>query len=58
MTAGLCALFLCTLPVGLGVPWWLCLIVSFAVVVGVLKVLGKSTEGELSQPAPAIDDDG
>ena len=44
MTAGLCALFLCTLPVGLGVPWWLCLIVSFAVVAGVLKVLGKSTE--------------
>lgn len=44
MTAGTCALFLCTLPVGLGVPWWLCLIVSFAVVAGVLKVLGKSTE--------------
>ena len=44
MTAGLCALFLCTLPVGLGVPWWLCLIVSFTVVAGVLKVLGKSTE--------------
>lgn len=44
MTAGLCALFLCTLPVGLGVPWWLCLIVSFTVVAGVLRVLGKSTE--------------
>ncbi len=44
MTAGICALFLCTLPVGLGVPWWLCLITSFAVVAGVLKVLGKSTE--------------
>ena len=44
MTAGSCALFLCTLPVGLGVPWWLCLIASFAVVAGVLKVLGKPTE--------------
>ena len=43
MTAGSCALFLCTLPVGLGVPWWLCLIASFAVVAGVLKVLGKPT---------------
>ena len=58
MTAGLCALFLCTVPAGLGVPWWLCLIVSFAVVVGVLKVLGKSTEGELPQPAPTIEDTG
>ena len=58
MTAGLCALFLCTLPVGLGVPWWLCLLVSFAAVAGVLKVLGKSTEAELPQPAPAVDDAG
>ena len=58
MTAGMCAMFLCTLPVGLGVPWWLCLIVSFGVVAGVLKVLGKPTGGELSQPAPAIEDIG
>jgi len=58
MTAGLCALLLCTLPVGFGVPWWLCLIVSFAVVLGVLKMLGRSTEGELSQAVPAGDGDG
>ena len=44
MTAGSCALILCTLPVGLGVPWWLCLIVSFGVVAGVLRALGKPTE--------------
>ncbi len=58
MTAGICALILCALPAGLGVPWWLCLIVSFVVVAGVLKVLGKPTGGELSQPAPAIEDIG
>ena len=58
MTAGTCALFLCALPVGLGVPWWLCLIVSFGVVAGVLKVLGKSTEVEPSRLTSAIDDVG
>lgn len=43
MTSGACALFLCALPVGFGVPWWLCLLVSFGVVVGVLRWIGRPT---------------
>ncbi len=43
LTCALCAIFLGTLPVGLGVPWWICLPVSFVAVVMILKTLGKST---------------
>ena len=43
MTSGACALFVCAVPVGLGVPWWLCLLLSFAVVVMVLRCLGRAT---------------
>ena len=43
MTSGGCALLLCALPVGLGVPWWLCLLVSFAAVYAVLRFVGRPT---------------
>jgi Na+/H+ antiporter NhaC len=43
LTCALCAIFLGTLPVGLGVPWWICLPVSFVAVFMILKTIGKST---------------
>ena len=44
MTSGACALFVCAVPVGLGAPWWLCLLLSFAAVVMVLRCLGRATD--------------
>ena len=43
LTSALCAILLGTLPVGLGVPWWICVPVSFVAVFMILKTLGKST---------------
>ena len=43
MTSGACALFLCAVPVGLGVPWWVCLLVSFGAVLAVLRWIGRPT---------------
>jgi Na+/H+ antiporter NhaC len=44
MTSGLLAIALCTLPTGLGVPWWLCLPISFAAIIAILKFAGKPVE--------------
>ncbi|MEM1433629.1 MAG: Na+/H+ antiporter NhaC family protein [Pseudomonadota bacterium] len=41
MTSGGCALLLCAIPVGLGVPWWLCLLVSGAAILLILRWLGR-----------------
>ena len=50
MTSGGCALLLCAVPVGLGVPWWLCLLASAAVILFVLRWLGKVTvEGRIGK---------
>jgi Na+/H+ antiporter NhaC len=47
MTSGLLAIALCTLPTGLGVPWWLCLPISFAAIIAILKFVGKPVERNL-----------
>ena len=44
MTSGACALFVCAVPVGLGVPWWLCLLLSFAAVAMALRWFGRATD--------------
>lgn len=44
MVSGLCAVVFCTLPVGMGVPWWICLPFSFAAVVTVIAVIGKHSD--------------
>ena len=44
LTSGFIAIVLCTLPVGFGIPWWICLPVSFVAVYTILKTLGKSTD--------------
>ena len=44
MSVGIVAIFVGTLPVGFGMPWWLALVVSIALLFGLLKVAGQRAE--------------
>lgn len=50
LTVGGVALLLGTLPTGFGVPWWVSMLVGAAVLVGLLRALGRPVP-----PAPAAD---
>ncbi len=55
MTVGAVAVALGTLPAGFGVPWWLCLAVSIAVLIVLLFVLGKPLNDEIEARMEEID---
>ena len=44
MLVGLVAIFVGTLPVGFGMPWWLALLVSIGLLFGVLRIAGQPVE--------------
>ena len=44
LLVGLVAIFVGTLPVGFGMPWWLALIVSMGLLFGVLMIAGRRPE--------------
>lgn len=50
MLAGLLALLLGALPAGFGVPWWLCLGIGVAAVIGATRLLGRPV-GDPAQPS-------
>jgi Na+/H+ antiporter NhaC len=45
LAAGLVALFVCFLPAGFGLPWWLCLPAGAALVIGLLLWKGRIPAG-------------
>jgi len=49
------ALIFCLIPVGFGVPQWLCLILGVIVLIAVLTVIGKKSTEELLPDATKLD---
>lgn len=47
MTAGAAAVVLGTLPAGFGAPWWICLLLGAAALIGVLYFVGKPVREEI-----------
>ena len=43
LSAGIAALFLCTLPAGFGMPWWILLILGISSQVIIVSIFGKKT---------------
>ena len=46
LSAGLAALFLCTLPAGFGMPWWILLILGISSQVIIVSIFGKKLINE------------
>ncbi len=53
MTVGVSAILFGTLPAGFGVPWWICLLLGAAVLIGILYVFGKPSSSDEIQLAEA-----
>ena len=43
LLVGIVSLFICSIPVAFGIPWWLALLVSIVLLFAFLKLAGKRT---------------